>query len=1007
MLILSQDLADPDLHGLMYDNFSTESMQMRPLLAELEKRAAPSAPAAASMQLSVEESYKVPPMNEDALLADYSMTQESDDGRTGRTKAFAFSSPEFAAMLSECRTAYFDARRALLLGLVGSCLARIEAAVHAEDASAGSSSADSSVVRLARRGLDFLRALCESEYKLYDHFFVVDDDEQRGSTGQSSATELQAYLETICAALHDRVRPRIQKETSPAVLSRICAALLEVPDAEEQDDAPSRSADLLLQPLLRPLLDAAQAQLVLKAREDFGKIAAHTPTADDVDYPAKLGGAAGAAAAAHRRAKSSIGGAGLFQAAEAASAMAASTQRAENEGKIRLFTSPPASVTRSWYTPLTRTLQGLSLVYERVPTSVFYDVGMSAVEACRASLVTGAEALRTGGGGLGTGRIGLSGRLDGPLFWLRHLLLLREIALSVQLSADTGGHGPADRIAALTGHARGAPAASAGMALDFATVASVVNALWAGTSALLAPRSLYQLARGAGAAVAAPESPMPPSSPRETSHAAMQQLEEDIQRASTQLVSIIAESTALPLRVYISQISRTPLPAATEPRSPDAQSPEAGVTSPTSPLAKRRASEVGAVGKARGAYDAFCKCTEVNLKEARSAIRAYLEDERAMGSLVEPVLVSRRCTSLTDIPTDAPRVCRAKSSRAMRRSQQSSASGIRPWQSRSCRALTRSADASLRCSQAEQCTRHHHGTCTAALCLGEAHGSDEIALRVVFEASGMIRRRVCWEEELAPHLAQLHEVRDDNVLPRRISAAQHLVVGAFVRVDPAAAVLVADEANRVDQAGRRADDECVRVVHDAQRVVRRLRQRLGLSLPGASDGHRAAPCGRVRPVGLQRRDIETPIGTCAAAEATGADEAPLARVHAASRCVWNATNDVHQLWRRAQIGLDARCSWLVGCGGLHTCLPRCKRRERRAARARTREGERSRRGEAGRRGQRKARRVARRGPRRRCWAAARSSGAPLVRDGCRLRPGWRGERCRTRERMHRSGAATS
>ncbi|PWO00765.1 hypothetical protein FA09DRAFT_336170 [Tilletiopsis washingtonensis] len=633
-----QDLADPDLHGLMYDKFSTESMQMRPLLAELEKRAAPSAPAAASMQLSIEESDKVPPMNEDALLADYSMTQESDDGRTGRTKAFVFSSPEFAAMLSECRAAYFDARRALLLGLIGSCLARIEAAVHAEDSSASSSSADSFVVRLARRGLDFLRALCESEYKLCDHFFVVDDDEQRGATGQSSAAELQAYLETICAALHDRVRPRIQKETSPAVLSRICAALLEVPAAEEPDDAPSRSAELLLQPLLRPLLDAAQAQLVLKAREDFGKIAAHTPTADDVDYPAKLGGAAGAAAAAHRRAKSSIGGAGLFQAAEAASAMAASAQRAENEGKIRLFTAPPASVTRTWYTPLTRTLQGLSLVYERVPTSVFYDVGMSAVEACRASLVTGAEALRTGGGGLGTGRIGLSGRLDGPLFWLRHLLLLREIALSVQLSADTGGHGPADRIAALTGHARGAPAASAGMALDFATVASVVNALWAGTSALLAPRSLYQLARGAGAAVAAPESPMPPSSPRETSHAAMQQLEEDIQRASTQLVAIIAESTALPLRVYISQISRTPLPAATEPRSPDAQSPEAGVTSPTSPLAKRRASEVGAVGKARGAYDAFCKCTEVNLKEARSAIRAYLEDERAMGSLVEPVL---------------------------------------------------------------------------------------------------------------------------------------------------------------------------------------------------------------------------------------------------------------------------------------------------------------------------------------------------------------------------------
>lgn len=375
------------------------------------------------------------------------------------------------------------------------------------------------------------------------------------------------------------------------------------------------------------------------------QVGAFSPTSADLDYPARLGGAAAAAAAAHRRAQSSIGGAGLLEAAAeaeaarvAAASASASAQSASQPGAgatIRLFASPPPSVVRTWYAPVARTLTLLSLLHDRVLNVVFVEVASAAIDACRASLVAGAETMRSDGGALG--RIGGSGRMDPPLFLLRHLLLLREMAASVQLS--TSAHGAADHMAAaFGGAARSSNATSAGM-IDFAALVDTLNALWASTSTLLDPRALYQLARGAGAAVAAPLSPaLQPSSPvisAQDGSVVLSKLEQDVQRASATLIEVVAQSVALPLRVFMDQAKR----AAALPKSPDPNSTLAAL-SPTSPNLARKDAELGSAGKARAAREAFERCAESVLGEGKGAMRAYLEDDRAIGGLVEPILVS-------------------------------------------------------------------------------------------------------------------------------------------------------------------------------------------------------------------------------------------------------------------------------------------------------------------------------------------------------------------------------
>ncbi|CEH13807.1 Subunit of cis-Golgi transport vesicle tethering complex-Sec34p [Ceraceosorus bombacis] len=617
------DLGDPVLHTLLYDRFNEEAQQMRPLLLELEKRSAPSAPAAASLDVSDQERDKQPPMDESALLADYAAKAKVDSTEGDATElqeesssAAVFSAPEFDAMLVECRTAYFEARQTLLLGIVGSCVARIEAAAQTlASATASTSRAHASLLPpLVRQGLAFLAPVCESERSLCARFFAT-----------QTAAEA-TFLSTLCGPLHDRVCSRVQRENNVAIVSQVCVALLEPVDRLEHT--------ALLSPLIRPMLKDAQAQLSMRARTlSLGpEIANFKPSADDLDYPTKLGGAA---AAAHRRAQSSIGGAGLLEAAaeaEAARSRGASEASRDSkmglaraqEGKaattsVRLFASPAPSVVRTWYTPVSRTLTMLSLLHIALPTKLFCELAMIAVDGCRHALLHGAEKMGSDGNSIMPGRIGATGRMDPPLFLLRHFLLLREMVASVELSTSAQGQGQADRMAVALGDGNAVQHSTS--VIDFALLTSVVNALWATTSALLDPRGLL---RGSATVDEEPvlnrtPTPRSPSRPFDAAQSeALTRLEHAIKSASAQLVDVISSSVCLPVRVFMDQARRAKvaLPASASPTTSSKMSAD----------------------KIKGVKEAFDTCARTTLSQVKLALAAYIEEERVIDSLVEPIL---------------------------------------------------------------------------------------------------------------------------------------------------------------------------------------------------------------------------------------------------------------------------------------------------------------------------------------------------------------------------------
>lgn len=666
----------------------------------MEKRSSPDgAPASTDLtsadDLAAEKDKREaePPMDEESLLADYSAIKDSPEDQVEESRQGAeegtevFRSPEFASLLTECRTAYFDARRSLLLGMASDCVSRLEISAQSQGAAAPSvaslsattsSTKSTAAVSMVKRGLSFCRALCETETSLYARFFAL-------SGPGSSSKDLQVYFEQLCAPFHDRIRPRLAKETGLTALAELSLALL------EGGEALATPSDPVFGPIASTLLADVQSRLITRARSTAlgTEIGSYSVKESDLDYPAKL------STRAHKRAQSSIGGAGLLEAAAAATDAGVPGFRRFDAGQtpasqigagstVRLFASPPSSIVSTWYAPLAQTLSLLSTLNEAVTTNSFVQIATTVIEACRSSIVSAAEMMKSGGaggqsGGFAGARIGVSGRMDPPLFALRHLFLLAEMAASVQLRATRSGDTLADRRAQAMGVASAGldTSSSTSRAVDFAMVVDALNSLWTSTSSVVfAPRSLIGLSKGAESTTTAGEDLDQRSgkdgllkSDGKGSEEKREetQLQKDIQRASDEFVDVVAQGVVLPLRVYMDQSSRRDGPRASISKasgsastSQGANAPQIDPLSPSSPAnplksppmpsssGSATSSPVSSkvINRARAAYEAFETCAHNNITEAVSALKLYLEDNRAIRSLAEPVVVSHLPVSI-------------------------------------------------------------------------------------------------------------------------------------------------------------------------------------------------------------------------------------------------------------------------------------------------------------------------------------------------------------------------
>ncbi|XP_078429535.1 sec34-like family protein [Wolffia australiana] len=224
-----------------------------------------------------------------------------------------------------------------------------------------------SLPSLTRSGCAYLIQVCQLEHQLFDHFFP---------SSSKQGLSLAALMDPLCTYLYDTLRPKIVYETNIDTLCEL-VDILKIEMLGEQSGRRSESS-AGLRPTFKRTLGDVHERLAFRARTFIqDEIRKYFPLDDDLDYPAKL-----------ERPTETL------------------SEAAASEG---------SSVFRTWYPSLEKTVSLLSKLYGRLETSVFTGLAQTAVEVCAQSLQSACRLI--------TKR---SSAMDGQLFLIKHLLLLRE-----------------------------------------------------------------------------------------------------------------------------------------------------------------------------------------------------------------------------------------------------------------------------------------------------------------------------------------------------------------------------------------------------------------------------------------------------------------------------------------------------------------------------------------------------------------------------------------------------
>ncbi|KAI0633496.1 Sec34-domain-containing protein [Trametes polyzona] len=303
---------------------------------------------------------------------------------------------ELSALLAECHTAYFSARKSLLVG-------RLMEEIKGLDPSR------TELVELTRAGCSYLKQLCTDEFNLFRAFF------------NSGEEQLYQYLENLCDYLYDDLRPRILHEPRLTALCEVCTVLQalmvldvpSVPDAssDEETDLDELNLDLEhprrhrglrtlhISHLLQMVLQDAQTRLFFKAQSVIqSEIRYYVPKPEDLAYPDKL---------------------------VAARKPASGTEIKEKQSVSRIFQVKSWDKQETWYPTLQKTVWVLSQLHEFVKPAIFDELAQEAIKYCLQTLVSAAETLKS--------KNPPASVYDGHLFLLRHLLILKEMTQNLDL----------------------------------------------------------------------------------------------------------------------------------------------------------------------------------------------------------------------------------------------------------------------------------------------------------------------------------------------------------------------------------------------------------------------------------------------------------------------------------------------------------------------------------------------------------------------------------------------
>lgn len=225
-----------------------------------------------------------------------------------------------------------------------------------------------SLPSLTRSGCAYLMQVCQLEYQLFDHFFPSSSED---------ISSLAPLIDPLSTYLYDTLRPKLIHETN---IDFLCE-LVDILKVEVLGEQVNRRGESLagLRPTLQRILADVHERLTFRARTHIrDEIANYLPSDEDLDYPAKL------------------------------------EQSMENSSETISAEENP-DVFKTWYPPLEKTLSCLSKLYRCLEQAVFTGLAQEAVEVCSISIQKASKLI-----------VKRSSPMDGQLFLIKHLLILRE-----------------------------------------------------------------------------------------------------------------------------------------------------------------------------------------------------------------------------------------------------------------------------------------------------------------------------------------------------------------------------------------------------------------------------------------------------------------------------------------------------------------------------------------------------------------------------------------------------
>ncbi|KAJ3704870.1 hypothetical protein LUZ61_008575 [Rhynchospora tenuis] len=220
---------------------------------------------------------------------------------------------------------------------------------------------------LTRSGCAYLMQVCQFEHQLFDHFFP---------SSSKDVSSLSPLMHPLCNYLYDTLRPRLIHEAN---LDALCE-LVDILKVEVLGEQLSRKGESVagLRPILQRILADIHERLAFCARTHIREeISNYLPSDVDLDYPKKL------------------------------------------ERTVEATSTPPNEenlvVYEMWFRPLEKTVSCLSKLYHCLEPAVFTGLAQEAVEFCSISIQNSSKSIAK-----------KSGQMDGQLFLIKHLLILRE-----------------------------------------------------------------------------------------------------------------------------------------------------------------------------------------------------------------------------------------------------------------------------------------------------------------------------------------------------------------------------------------------------------------------------------------------------------------------------------------------------------------------------------------------------------------------------------------------------